>query len=64
MLRFCQSEFAMNTVLVFLKNSSHACAIALLVATILTACGGDNPGPTGSAVDNSALHDFAIHIKY
>ena len=47
-------EFAMNNLLSFIKKALHATAFAILVATTLTACGGDNSGPAGSAVDNSA----------
>jgi hypothetical protein len=44
----------MNSLPSFFKNALHATALALLVATALTACGGDDQGPTGSAVNNSA----------
>jgi len=46
-------EFTMIN-LVLLRAALHATALALMVATTFSACGGDNQGPAGSAVDNSA----------
>ncbi|WP_193727893.1 hypothetical protein [Paraburkholderia franconis] len=43
----------MSDLLSFLKKAL-ATALALMVATTLNACGGDNQGPAGSAVNNSA----------
>ncbi|SEK07344.1 hypothetical protein SAMN05192539_103845 [Paraburkholderia diazotrophica] len=44
----------MNDLLSFFQKALYATAFALLVAMALSACGGDNPGPSGSTVDNSA----------
>lgn len=42
-----------------LLRTMHATAFALLVATTLSACGGGNAGPAGSAADNSASSTLA-----
>jgi hypothetical protein len=47
-------EFAMNNLLLFVTKALHATAFAILVATTLTANGGDGPSTAGSSVDKSS----------
>lgn len=50
---FLPGKPQMNAFVLFFRRALHATA-AILAATTLTACGGDNSGPAGSAADNSA----------